>query len=100
MRTHPRLTGYRILFFLLTAGFGAVKAFSSYRGQTTAPTTLDWVYGVVVVSALYWLGLYEEECAGKMPRWLFDADAVESVKEIVNQVRGVFHFASATRQSS
>ncbi|KAJ6494972.1 hypothetical protein DFH09DRAFT_1002534 [Mycena vulgaris] len=87
MRSHPRLTGYRILFFVFTAGFGAVKALFSYHGQTVAPTTLDWMYGVVVVSLLYWLGLYEDECAGKLPCWMFEADAVEGVKELMNRVR-------------
>ncbi|KAJ7141345.1 hypothetical protein C8R44DRAFT_763235 [Mycena epipterygia] len=92
IRAHPRLTGYRILFFLLTAGFGAIKAFFSYKGQTTSPTTLDWVYGVVVVSALYWLGLYEEECAGKLPRWIFETDAVDVVKEVASQARAQYRY--------
>ncbi|KAJ7451786.1 hypothetical protein B0H11DRAFT_2075109 [Mycena galericulata] len=76
-RAHPRLTGYRMLFLILTSGFGAFKAYLSYRGQTTVPTTLDWMYGVVVASGLYWVGLYEEECVGRMPRWLFETDFVE-----------------------
>ncbi|KAF7357774.1 hypothetical protein MVEN_00823400 [Mycena venus] len=87
-RAHPRLTAYRILCFALTAGFGAVKAVLSYRGQTTAPTTLDWIYGIIVGSALYWLGLYEEECPGKLPDWIFKTDVVESVMETVNVLRG------------
>jgi hypothetical protein len=51
IKAHPRLTVYRILFFTLTVGFGASKAVSSYQGQTTVPTTFDWIYGIVVVSA-------------------------------------------------
>jgi hypothetical protein len=47
-RWHPRLTGYRILTVVLTAGFGLSKAALSYCGQSTVPTTLDWLYGVVV----------------------------------------------------
>ncbi|KAJ6625752.1 hypothetical protein B0H10DRAFT_588698 [Mycena sp. CBHHK59/15] len=80
-RSHPRLTGYRILFFISTGGFGTIKAVLSYNGHTTVPTTLDWVYGVVVVYMLYWLGLYEEECSGKLPAWMFETDLVESVNE-------------------
>ena len=45
---HPGLTGYRLLVILLTAIFGLSKAGLSYNGQSTAPTTLDWMYGVVV----------------------------------------------------
>lgn len=47
-RWRPELTGYRILTVLLTAGFGLSKAILSYRGLSTAPTTVDWLYGVVV----------------------------------------------------
>ncbi|KAJ6478404.1 hypothetical protein C8R45DRAFT_833205 [Mycena sanguinolenta] len=50
-RTHPRLTVYRILFFVLTAGLGGIKAVSSYQGYVTVPTTFDWVYGILVVSS-------------------------------------------------
>ncbi|KAJ6489557.1 hypothetical protein C8R47DRAFT_1124729 [Mycena vitilis] len=49
-RSHPRLTVYRLLFFGLTAGFGAVKAVFSYQGQSTVPTTFDWIYRIVVVT--------------------------------------------------
>ncbi|KAF8199869.1 hypothetical protein K438DRAFT_1511157, partial [Mycena galopus ATCC 62051] len=84
---HPRLTAYRILSFTSTVGFGAVKAVLSYQGQTTSPTTIDWIYGMVVASALFWLGLYEEECPHKLPRWMFETDFVEGVSEIANKVR-------------
>ncbi|KAJ7879128.1 hypothetical protein B0H13DRAFT_1630847 [Mycena leptocephala] len=89
-RAHPRLTVYRILFFSLTAGFGTIKAIYSYQGQTMAPTTFDWVYSIVVVSALFWLGLYDEECPDKMPRWMFETDVVDSVVKMVNQLRGQY----------
>lgn len=45
---HQSLTGYRLLVIALTAIFGLSKAVLSYRGQSTVPTTLDWMYGVVV----------------------------------------------------
>ena len=44
----PLITGYRLLVTLLTVIFGVSKAILSYRGQSTAPTTLDWVSGVAV----------------------------------------------------
>ncbi|KAF9480520.1 hypothetical protein BDN70DRAFT_877510 [Pholiota conissans] len=44
---YPKLTGYRLLVIFLTAGFGLSKAKLSYNGQSTAPNTLDWLYGVV-----------------------------------------------------
>ncbi|KAJ6493296.1 hypothetical protein C8R45DRAFT_989331 [Mycena sanguinolenta] len=94
-RAHPRLTAYRILFFVLTAGLGGIKAVSSYQGNVTVPTTFDWVYGIVVVSALDWLGLYQEECPGKLPPWLFEVDVVEAstkiLKKIAKQVQESCH---------
>jgi hypothetical protein len=44
----PKLTGYRLLYIVLTAGFGISKAVLSYEGYSTAPNTLDWIYGVGV----------------------------------------------------
>jgi len=44
----PLITGYRLLVTLLTIIFGMSKAILSYRSQSAAPTTLDWVFGVVV----------------------------------------------------
>ena len=70
-----QVTAYRILFtFFITAGFG--KAILSYRGFSTSPTTLDWLFGVLFkigwvkeINSLlltvtpsrrfYWLGLME-----------------------------------------
>ncbi|KAJ6460294.1 hypothetical protein C8R45DRAFT_1180458 [Mycena sanguinolenta] len=85
-RAHPRLTVYRILFFVLTAGLGGIKAVSSYQGYVTVPTTFDWVYGIVVVSGLDWLGLYQDECPGRLPPWLFEVDIVEASIKILKQI--------------
>ncbi|KAF7348018.1 Cell division control protein 42 [Mycena sanguinolenta] len=86
-RAHPRLTVYRILFFVLPAGLGGIKAVSSYQGHVTVPTTFDWVYGIVVVSGMDWFGLYQEECPGKLPAWLFKTDVVESACYDSNAIR-------------
>lgn len=57
----PRMTGYRILTVALTAGFGSYKAKLSYEGYSTAPNTLDWLYGVVVF--LMWVLFYAKVAA-------------------------------------
>ncbi|KAK6997086.1 hypothetical protein R3P38DRAFT_1942348 [Favolaschia claudopus] len=88
-RTRPRLTVYRMLSFSLTAGFGAIKAYMSYEAQVINPTTLDLVYTIVIVSALYWLGLYDEECPKKLPSWLFDVDVVDYIRETADGIRGL-----------
>lgn len=45
---HPKLTVHRALIISLTTGFGLAKAILSYRGKSVAPTTIEWVFGVVV----------------------------------------------------
>lgn len=45
---HPKLTGYRLMVIVLTVGFGLSKAILTYRGESIAPTTLEWVFSVVV----------------------------------------------------
>ncbi|KAF9563949.1 hypothetical protein CPC08DRAFT_632125 [Agrocybe pediades] len=72
-RGHPRVTGYRILVVGLTTGFGLSKAKLSYQGYSTAPNTLDWLYGVLGFLLLYWLGIYERHAAHNMP-WMFEID--------------------------
>ncbi|KAJ3517743.1 hypothetical protein NLJ89_g320 [Agrocybe chaxingu] len=69
----PKLTGYRILVVVLTAGFGLTKAYLSYLGQSTAPNTMDWLHGVGAFLLLYWLGIYEKHTVHGMPL-LFEKD--------------------------
>lgn len=45
---HPPVTGYRIIVSAAAFSFGMTKATLSYRGQQTAPTAVEWAYGVVV----------------------------------------------------
>ncbi|TDL19101.1 hypothetical protein BD410DRAFT_792523 [Rickenella mellea] len=70
---HPTITPFRLMITCLTAGFGMSKAWLAYRGLPTFPTTLEWVFGVMVTIALFWLGLYEEE-APQSCSWLFEKD--------------------------
>ncbi|TDL16799.1 hypothetical protein BD410DRAFT_795004 [Rickenella mellea] len=71
---HPKLTGYRIIVISLTTIFGVSKAALAYQGESAAPTTLEWVLGVVVaMGCVYWLGLYETESKYDLP-WLFETN--------------------------
>ena len=45
-----KLTGYRLVF-MTTLLFGTVKTILTYMGQSTAPTTLDWVVGTFLTVA-------------------------------------------------
>ena len=42
-----KVTGYRLLTFFVVASIAIAKAALAYQGHLTAPTTLDWVLGVV-----------------------------------------------------
>lgn len=44
----PKVTLFRLLVVFLTSSFGISKAWLSYHGYSTAPNTLDWLYGVLV----------------------------------------------------
>ncbi|KAI0045597.1 hypothetical protein FA95DRAFT_1495284 [Auriscalpium vulgare] len=54
-----KITGIRLLNTILIAALGVGKAVLSYQGQSTAPTTLEWVSGVLCACLLYWLSLFE-----------------------------------------
>ncbi|TDL19100.1 hypothetical protein BD410DRAFT_684318, partial [Rickenella mellea] len=68
---HPAITPCRFVIICLTGGFGLSKAFLAYRGLSSFPTTLEWVFGVVVSIAVFWLGIFEEE-APPSCSWLFE----------------------------
>ncbi|KAJ7218874.1 hypothetical protein B0H12DRAFT_327154 [Mycena haematopus] len=42
-----KVTLWRLLNTVLVLGLGVYKAVAAYRGQQTAPTTLDWILGVL-----------------------------------------------------
>jgi hypothetical protein len=44
----PKLTGYRLLAVSLTIGFGTAQAILTYQRHTFAPTTLGWIFGIVI----------------------------------------------------
>jgi hypothetical protein len=45
---HPKLTGARLFVIFATIGLGTAKAATSYRGDTIAPVTIEWVMTIVV----------------------------------------------------
>lgn len=46
------ITVYRLLNVTIVFSFGAAKAILTYLGQSTAPTTFDWVRGALRESML------------------------------------------------
>ncbi|TEB33259.1 hypothetical protein FA13DRAFT_196916 [Coprinellus micaceus] len=74
----PLVTGYRLLVSMSALVFGVVKATLSYLGYKTAPTVVEWVFGVVMTVSLYWLGMYENSPTADLP-WLFVRDCSNQV---------------------
>ncbi|KAN0127279.1 hypothetical protein V8E53_014883 [Lactarius tabidus] len=87
-----KLTGYRLLNMTTVFSFGIIKGILTYIGQSTAPTTLDWVSGALLAVMLYWIGLYEEKHTNKW-EWFFRADLAPAIgyctKRIVGGAMGV-----------
>ncbi|RXW15582.1 hypothetical protein EST38_g10277 [Candolleomyces aberdarensis] len=67
------MTGYRIIVTASAISFGITKAALAYHGFESAPTTVEWIYAIVVTLGLYWLGFYEASTNEVMP-WLFSND--------------------------
>ncbi|TDL13661.1 hypothetical protein BD410DRAFT_735048 [Rickenella mellea] len=76
-----KLTGYRLIVILTTAGFGLSKAALSYQGKSTTPTTLEWLYGIIITVGLYWIGLYEHNSSQRLPS-LFITDYAAPLRRI------------------
>ncbi|KAF8260069.1 hypothetical protein EI94DRAFT_1689981 [Lactarius quietus] len=87
-----KLTCYRLLNMMTVFSFGIIKGILTYMGQSTAPTTLDWVSGALLAVVLYWIGLYEER-ASKTWEWFFQVDLAPAIghctKRVVGGVMGV-----------
>ncbi|PPQ67968.1 hypothetical protein CVT24_003161, partial [Panaeolus cyanescens] len=63
----PIISGYNILISLLVILFGMVKAILSYLAYSTGVTTIDWIFGVVLTTCLYVLGLYQDHGGAVLP---------------------------------
>ncbi|KDQ50624.1 hypothetical protein JAAARDRAFT_581263 [Jaapia argillacea MUCL 33604] len=75
---NPALTGYRLSLTVVAICFGLSKAVLSYCGYTTVPSTLDWVFGVLISISFFWLGLYETSSTQVLPA-IFETDYTPTV---------------------
>ncbi|KAJ7488068.1 hypothetical protein FB451DRAFT_1553585 [Mycena latifolia] len=65
-----KITPWRFLNTVLVLGLGIYKATASYLRQSMAPTTLDWIIGVVWALICYWVGFVEQDNTS----WFFAYD--------------------------
>ncbi|KAF9479352.1 hypothetical protein BDN70DRAFT_694601 [Pholiota conissans] len=76
--SHPALTVYRLSVSAMVVIFGSTKMVYSYTGRSTAASTADWVYGLIVGTSLYVLGLYEDNTCNFLPS-LFTTDYSDEI---------------------
>jgi len=68
-----RITAWRLFNTVVILSLGMTKAFYTYMGYVSTPTTLDWIIGVTWAIISYWVGLLESESPSIAP-WLFEED--------------------------
>ncbi|KAI0050814.1 hypothetical protein FA95DRAFT_1676490 [Auriscalpium vulgare] len=70
---HVKLTGYRLFNMALAIAVATAKAVLSYKGFSTAPVALEWIFGGAGAVGLYYLGFYETVQPPLWP-WFFHED--------------------------
>jgi len=71
-----KLTVYRLVLMTTVLSFGAAKSILTYKGQSIAPTTLDWVSGAFLIVVRCWFGLYGTSIKWK---WFFQDDLAPAI---------------------
>ncbi|KAK7050470.1 hypothetical protein R3P38DRAFT_1758166 [Favolaschia claudopus] len=69
-----KVTPWRLLNTFLVLGLGIYKSISTYRGQDTAPTTIDWILGVLWALIAYWVSFLENADLGPRGQFFFASD--------------------------
>ncbi|KIM40704.1 hypothetical protein M413DRAFT_166535 [Hebeloma cylindrosporum] len=87
--THPAVTGYRIIVTVLVASLGMTKSVLLYGQEPTEATTVECVFGVGIVTCLYWLGLYEASSTKAYPK-LFHVDYSGGSSSYIRETAIVF----------
>ncbi|KAJ7743626.1 hypothetical protein B0H16DRAFT_1561134 [Mycena metata] len=77
-----KVTLWRLLNTAILLMLGIWKAAATYKGQITAPTTLDWIIGVLWALISYWLGIIEQENPACVP-WLFERDSSHDLRVVL-----------------
>ncbi|KAF9055702.1 hypothetical protein BJ165DRAFT_438050 [Panaeolus papilionaceus] len=73
-RIRPIVTNYRLLVSASVVVFGIVKAAFAYRELSNGANTLDWIFGAVVTTIIFFTGLYENDPTHQN-HLLFDQDS-------------------------
>ncbi|KAJ7626651.1 hypothetical protein DFH06DRAFT_1481101 [Mycena polygramma] len=84
-----KITPWRFLNTIVILALGIYKAVATYHGQTTAPTTTDWITGVVWTLISYWISFVEQD---NPEAWFFGRDLAPSLGLVLILVVGVSLF--------
>ncbi|KAJ6555425.1 hypothetical protein DFH09DRAFT_1365762 [Mycena vulgaris] len=87
----PRLkvTAWRILNTTAVLALGTYKALSTYRGQSSALTTFEWISSTFWVLIAYWGSLVEQEAPTIAP-WLFTHDLSPIVGFVLAEIYNLY----------
>ncbi|KAJ7320823.1 hypothetical protein DFH08DRAFT_890273 [Mycena albidolilacea] len=90
-----KITPWRILNTVLVLGLGVYKSVGTYLGQTTGPTTVDWIGSLVWAMIVYWVSLYEplvddDPDSEELLVWIFCQD----LSSILPTFPGLLFFAA------
>ncbi|KAJ7932885.1 hypothetical protein B0H13DRAFT_2307162 [Mycena leptocephala] len=73
------VTPWRVLNTVVVLGVGAYKAVTTYFGQTTGPTTADWIIGVAWALIAYWVSFFDDPTP-RQSSWFFTCDVSELLR--------------------
>ncbi|KAJ7844457.1 hypothetical protein B0H13DRAFT_128032 [Mycena leptocephala] len=82
------VTPWRVLNSVLVLGLGAYKAISTYLGQTTGPTTADWIIGVAWTLMAYWVSFFDNPSPGGSS-WFFTYDMSGVLFPLFENIEGL-----------
>ncbi|KAJ7932896.1 hypothetical protein B0H13DRAFT_2307175 [Mycena leptocephala] len=70
------VTPWRVLNTVVILGVGTYKAVTTYLGQTTGPTTADWIIGIAWTLIAYWVSFFDDPTPSQSS-WFFTRDVSE-----------------------
>ncbi|KAJ7898349.1 hypothetical protein B0H13DRAFT_2337524 [Mycena leptocephala] len=92
-RSQVIITPWRVLNCALVLVLGAYKATTTYLGQTTGPTTADWIIGVVWALIAYWVSFMDDPTLDHRS-WFFTSNLSGFLKELYETVLVMAFFAA------
>ncbi|KAI0048171.1 hypothetical protein FA95DRAFT_1605497 [Auriscalpium vulgare] len=84
-RPYINLTGYCILTLLFIIGVGTGKAIAAFLGESTVPTVLEWLLGVIFAVISTFLAWVDTDADPPIASWFFERDFLPQIR-----TRGIY----------